>query len=247
MPYAIVTRDAGAAAPYATALAALGLEVVAMPVTRSAPPSDPDALARALARGGHAAIACTSPRAARAVLDARGGASLPEIWAVGPATARPFEQAGIAVEVPPEASDGIALARALLAARALAGRRVLLPRAEDGREELRALLEAAGVVVEMIGAYRTVAAPPGDPVIAEGRALIAGGRAAVCAIFAPSQVTALVRLVDGAVLRAMPFAAIGETTARALREAGAAIVAVADAPTPSGIANAVASVYPPRS
>ncbi|MGN6107578.1 MAG: uroporphyrinogen-III synthase, partial [Kofleriaceae bacterium] len=97
MPYAIVTRDAGAAAPYAGALAALGFEVVAMPVTRSAPPSDPDALARSLARGGHAAIACASARAARAVLDARGGASLPEIWAVGPATARAFEQAGVAV------------------------------------------------------------------------------------------------------------------------------------------------------
>jgi uroporphyrinogen-III synthase len=41
------------------------------------------------------------------------------------------------------------------------------------------------------------------------------------------------------------FCAIGETTAAALRAAGIAEVAVAQAPTPEGMANAVRSVYPP--
>ena len=66
----------------------------------------------------------------------------------------------------------------------------------------------------------------------------------MCAVFAPSQVAALAALVD---VTRLAFAAIGETTAAALREAGATIIAVAGAPTPAGIANAVAAVYPPRS
>src|SRR5829696_4557233 len=103
MAYAVVTRDREGAAPYAAALAPLGLEVVAMPVTRTEPPEDPEALARALARGGHAAIVCASARAAAALVaaagdragaragDRAGDQQLPEVWAVGPATARALE------------------------------------------------------------------------------------------------------------------------------------------------------------
>jgi len=68
----------------------------------------------------------------------------------------------------------------------------------------------------------------------------------VCAVFAPSQVAAL-DAVFGIRRIAAPFAAIGETTAAALRTAGAAVVAVADAPTPEGLAKAVSAVYPLRS
>jgi uroporphyrinogen-III synthase/uroporphyrinogen III methyltransferase/synthase len=64
----------------------------------------------------------------------------------------------------------------------------------------------------------------------------------VCIVFAPSQVAAL---GDVAAMQTR-FVAIGPTTAAALREAGIAEVAVAATPTPAGIANAVAAVYPPR-
>ncbi|HEY0192408.1 MAG TPA: hypothetical protein VGC42_14915, partial [Kofleriaceae bacterium] len=72
MAYAVITRDPVAAASYAAALAPLGLEAIAMPVTRSAPPADPDQLARAIGQGGHAAIVVASARAARALDAARG-------------------------------------------------------------------------------------------------------------------------------------------------------------------------------
>jgi uroporphyrinogen-III synthase len=42
------------------------------------------------------------------------------------------------------------------------------------------------------------------------------------------------------------FAAIGDTTGAVLREAGIANVAVAASPTPEGLANAIAAVYPHR-
>jgi uroporphyrinogen-III synthase len=244
--YAVITREAEAAAPYAAALAPLGLDGIALPVTRTAPARDPGELVRVLAAGGHAAIVVASARAAAALEAARGGAALPEVWAVGPATARALADAGIAARVPPGARDAATLARALVAERALAGQRVLVPRAEDGRDEAIAILREAGADVDAVAAYRTVPAPADDPDLARGLGLLRRGEVAVCAMFAPSQVAALDTLVSVRGLTAQ-FAAIGETTAQALRDAGAATVVVADRPTPECLAKAVAAVYPLRS
>jgi uroporphyrinogen-III synthase len=244
--YAVITREAEAAAPYAAALAPLGLHGIALPVTRTAPARDPGELARAVAAGGHAAIVVASARAAAALDAARGQAVLPEVWAVGPATARALAAASIAARIPTGARDAGTLARALLAERSLAGRRVLVPRAEDGRDEAIAILREAGADVDAIVAYRTVPAPADDPGLAQGLGLLRRGEVAVCAVFAPSQVAALDVLVGVREVTAR-FAAIGETTAQALRDAGAATVVVADRPTPECLANAVASVYPLRS
>ncbi|HLL20570.1 MAG TPA: uroporphyrinogen-III synthase, partial [Kofleriaceae bacterium] len=74
--------------------------------------------------------------------------------------------------------------------------------------------------------------------------LLVAGQVAICAVFAPSQVRALDELV-GIRRVVTTFVAIGDTTADALREHGADAVVVAPTPTPEGIANAVASVYPP--
>jgi uroporphyrinogen-III synthase len=240
MAYAVVTREAEA---YAAAFAAVGLEVVTMPVTRSEPPEDEGALARAIAAGGYAAIVCASARAAHALAVARGHTAIGEVWAIGPATAQALEAAGIAAIVP-EVRDGAGLARALVAARSVAGTRILVPRAEDGRDDAIEILRAAGAEVEAIAAYRTVACDPDDPAVARGRELLERGAAAACALFAPSQVAALARIVPLTAI-ATRFIAIGETTARALREAGVAVAAVAESPTPEGMARALAAVYSP--
>lgn len=246
MAYVVVTRELEASSGYAAAFAALGLEVVPMPVTRSEPPRDPAALGRALEHGGHAAIVIASPRAAAALAAAVGGLRqpLPEVWAVGPATTRALAAAGITARHPDTAHDGASLAQAMIGLRDLAGRRVLVPRAEDGRDEAIAVLRAAGAEIVDVVAYRTVATLPDDPAIARGRELLVAGMAAVCAVFAPSQVVALGAAVGPLDALATAFAAIGDTTAAVLREAGAPHVAVASAPTPEGLANAVASVYP---
>lgn len=243
MAYAVITRDVDGGSPYAAALEGLGLEAVMMPVTMTAPPNDPDALVRAMERGGYQAIVCASARAAGAIVRSRGHAPIPEVWVVGPATARVLSEAQLAPILPDDVRDGATLARALIAQRELAGKRVLVPRAEEGREELIELLRAAGVIVDDIVAYRTIATPADDPAIARGRDLLAAGQAAVCCVFAPSQVAALLALVGIRVLQTR-FAAIGETTAEALRDAGAKVVAVAATPTPEGIAKAARAVYP---
>ena len=198
MAYAVITREAEAAAAYAAVLAPRGLEGVAMPVTCTAPARDPEELVRAIARGGQVAIVVASMRAASALGSAAGAAAragLAEVWAVGPATARALAEAGIPAVVPVGVRDGATLARALVEARAVAGKRVLVPRAEEGREEAIAILREAGAEVEAIAAYRTVAAAADDPALAEGLGLLRRGAAAVCAVFAPSQVAALDALV----------------------------------------------------
>jgi uroporphyrinogen-III synthase len=246
MPHAVITRDAEAAAAYAAALLPLGLDGVAMPVTRTAPPPDPGELARAVGRGGYAAIVVASARGAEALAAARGEAGLPEVWAVGPATARALAAAGIVARVPAAARDAAALAEALIAERNVMGQRVLVPRAEDGRDEAIDALRAAGAEVDAVVAYRTVAAAGDEPELVRGLALLRRGEAAVCAVFAPSQVAALDALV-GIRRISTVFAAIGQTTAAALAAAGATDIAVADRPTPEGLAKAVAAVYPLRS
>lgn len=273
MPTAVLTRDPVDAQAYASALAPLGLDVVAMPVTRTVPPADRDALARALDEGEYAAIVVASPRAvhelARAVGSLAGmrtaersglpagalgsmtrGPELPDVWAVGPATKRALDIAKLPAQLPAGVRDGAELARRMVASRSFAGRRVLVPRAEEGRTDIREILRAAGAEVVDVVAYRTVALAPDDPLLGEGADLLVRGAAAICAVFAPSQVSALAAAM-GARQHALSalitrFCAIGETTAGALRAAGVAEVAVADAPTPEGMARAVGSVYPTR-
>ncbi len=246
MATVVLTRDAAGCARYALALAPL--DVVSMPVTRAAPPADPAALARALDAGDFTAIAVASARAASALVDAGAGraGSLPATYAVGPGTAAVLHAAGIVVHVPDGVRDAVSLATAMVAALGATGR-VLVPRAEDGRDDGISILQAAGLEVLPITAYRTRPTPAADAALTAGRAALArGGVAVACALFAPSQVTALDALVGIRSLGALPFVAIGETTASALRAAGAAVIAVAARPTPEGLAGAVATVYPPR-
>ena len=248
MPSAVLTRELDAHSAYVAAFAAIGLEVVAMPVTRTEPPRDSNALVRALERGGHSAIVVASARAANALARAleSGPRAVPEVWAVGPATQRVLAAAGIPAKLPPSAHDGASLATAMLAARDLAGRRILIPRAEDGRDDAIAVLRAAGAEIDDVVAYRTVPTPANDPSLAPGRALLVRGTASVCALFAPSQVAALIGLLGPLGALGVTFAAIGDTTGAVLREAGVASVAVATSPTPEGLAKAVAAVYPTR-
>jgi uroporphyrinogen-III synthase len=258
MAIAVLTRDAGDVAPYASTLAPLGLTVVAMPVTKTIGPPDPGALARALDTGDYAAIMVTSARAAHELAQAVGALTevrstmpdLPDVWAVGAATKLAIDNARLPSHQPEGVRDGVELAHALASSTQLRGKRVLVPRAEDGRTEPLDILRAAGADVVDVIAYRTVALPIEEVALSEGADLLVTGGAAICAVFAPSQVTALAAAImerehelAGLVTQ---FCAIGETTAAALRAAGIRDVAVAVAPTPEGMAQAVRSVYPSR-
>jgi uroporphyrinogen-III synthase len=243
MAFAVLTRASIEA--YAPGLAALGLEAVSMPVTRTIPPDDPDALARAVA-SGFTAVVVTSARGAEALARAAAGRPLPEVWAVGEETRRVLATSGIAAHHPDGVRDGDELVRALLASRAMRGCRVLVPRAAEGRVEPAALLRAAGVEVVDVVAYQTVAAAASDRAVVRGVQLLVTRGAPVCAVFAPSQVAALAEIVGELAAIDTAFCAIGETTAVALRAAAVARLAVAPEPTPAGMAHAARAVYPAR-
>lgn len=232
-----------------------------MPVVTTAPPPDPTALARALSAGPFAAIVVASPRAAAELARAAGEVeianwnfprnagiseslegvrtSITNVWAVGPATGRALANANLAAHHPAGVRNGAELARALVEAVPVAGQRVLVPRAAEGRTDAIEILRDAGADVVDVIAYRTVPRAADDPAIARGLAVLRAGEAEICAVFAPSQVAALVALVGPLAKIATRFCAIGETTAAALRAAGVRSVAVASTPTPDGLATAV--------
>jgi uroporphyrinogen-III synthase len=252
MAVAVLTRDPGDAQPYAAALVPLGLESVAMPVTKPAPAADPDALVRAVSHGSYDVIVVASPRAAhelaRAVAASMGASvtmlDMPDVWAVGPATKRALDIAKLPSQLPANVRDGVELAKMLVAKMSLKGKRVLVPRAEEGRLEPIAILREAGAEVVDVVAYRTVSVAVDDPNVQQGAELLRQGDATVCCVFAPSQAVALSAIVGPLGKVSTTFAAIGETTAAALREGGAERVVVARLPTPEGMAQAVRSVYP---
>jgi uroporphyrinogen-III synthase len=234
MAFAVLTRDPASAAAYASELAPLGLEVVAMPVTTY------ESVAADLAVPADF-IAVASSRAAHEL--ARAGVPSGQVWAVGPATQRTLAEAGITAIVPDGVRDGGDLARAL--APHVSGKRVLVPRAEDGRPELRDELRRAGAEVIDVIAYRTLPVDANDPSVLEGgKLLFHSPFEVVCVVFAPSQAQALASIVGPLADIHATFVAIGETTAAALRAHGVTSVAVAPTPTPEGIALAVRSVYP---
>jgi len=219
---------------------------VPTPVTRTEPagPDDRAFLATAC-RGAFDWVLVASARAVAPLVEASGGALRARVLAVGPATADALAAAGIIAEVAGGGAAGAA--EVLIAHRA---RRVLVPRAEGGRDEAIERLTAAGAEVLAITAYRTVTRAPDDPALGIGLDLIAHRHAAVCALFAPSQVAALGELLAARgvgldVLGGAVVAAIGPTTAAALTERGVRVDAIAATPDPAAMARALASVYPP--
>ena len=175
MAVAVLTRDRADVSAYASALASLGLTVVPMPVTKTVGAADPGTLARALDTGEYAAIMVTSARAADELGRAASSLAtvratmpdLPDVWAVGAATRVALEAARLPAHQPEGVRDGVELAHALVAAKQLRGKRVLVPRAEDGRTEPLEILRAAGADVVDVIAYRTVALPTDDVALSE--------------------------------------------------------------------------------
>jgi len=84
----------------------------------------------------------------------------PKICAVGPATAATLAEAGIQVHLIPDdfVAEGIlrALGKFHGGLEHLAGRRILIPRAKEGREVLPRELESAGARVDVVACYENV-------------------------------------------------------------------------------------------
>jgi uroporphyrinogen III methyltransferase / synthase len=207
-----VTRARAQASELASRLRELGAEVVETPAIRIEPlpvelPEPPELLC------------FTSPNGVRLYFDALPGDARSlagvRVAAIGPATATALRERGIEADIVPErfVAEGLleALDREAASGQPLAGRRVLIARAEEARDALPDGLRERGAAVEVLALYRTVAEPLTDP-----EAL---ARASYVTFTSSSTVRFL--LASGAALpEGARLASIGPVTSATLREHG---------------------------
>jgi uroporphyrinogen III methyltransferase/synthase len=160
----LVTRPREQAPELCDLLVAMGAEPIEAPMIRIMPPDDPAPLSRAAAQpDAYDWIIFSSANAVEAFMGSLlvGDRDLralkgPQLCAVGAGTAQRLAKYGIKVDLVPQEFRGEGVVAALLERASLDGARVLLPRADIGREVVAEQLRQAGAVVTEVVAYRTV-------------------------------------------------------------------------------------------
>ena len=230
-PTVVLTTVPGSLAGLAGRLRDEGLTVREEPLLSFGPPADWAPVDGAIFRlPEFRAIAVTSPRAAKAFAARVAGHRVnpprgQEAWASGSATAETLRDLFDPVHVPSslvtlDAGAGSLLASAMLAAHV--GSPVLFPCGDTRREELPAVLRAAGIAVEEVICYRSLLAEDD-----EARRAILG--ADVLLVASPRVATLAAKVSPRDERPAL--VAIGPTTAAAARAAGWAPAGVAKRPT----------------
>ncbi|MCH8025403.1 MAG: uroporphyrinogen-III C-methyltransferase [Chloroflexi bacterium] len=226
----LVTRTRQHAGQLSKALMAAGAEAIELPAIAITPRYDEKTLAAAvdsMKAGRYDWLIFTSTNAVDiffSFLDSRQldtRSVQAKVAVIGAATAAALQSRGIAVDVTPERFT----AEGLLAALPddLAGRRVLVPRAENARPLLIDELRDRGATVDEETLY--VAAPPDDNhphsgAAAEALRLLRAGEVDVATFASASSVTSLAAILgdDLSPLRRCRIACIGPVTAARFEE-----------------------------
>lgn len=232
MPVLLLRSPDGPDDPYVAALADAGFEARCEPVLRFAFPNQ-EALHERLADGAYTGLIATSPRVGRALhplfrdhSDLRAAWRQRPAYAVGPKTASWLRRLGLSVRGE-EAGDAKALANRIIAD-APTGRLLFLS-GNRRRNALPDRLRAADVPFDEQVVYETHTRSAID--------LPAPGPDTWLVFFSPSGLEATRRA--GADLCDYRVAAIGPTTAGALRDAGVPVAATADEPAPAPLTAAL--------
>lgn len=230
-PRIILFRESRDDDPYERALTAAGLDAAFVPVLAFEAMNGP-ALAVALARPeAFSGLVVTSERAARRLLEMGDPAAWKDrpVFAIGPRTRVVLKEGGYR-QAGPDCQSGAELARHIVSVHA-DSRPLLFPCSARRRDELPDALRSAGLALTEIPVYDTVARLEAafDP----------GEEPAWLAFFSPSGVEAAADFVRDHWPNALR-AAIGPTTADALREAGITAHVVAPSPDADGLATAIA-------
>ncbi len=247
----VVTRAPEQAREFSAELAALGAEVIPLPLLDFLPTENTAALddaIRNLARfdwlifTSQNAVTFFAGRSRELGLARESISGRPQIAAVGPGTARAAGLVGYPVHHVPAEARGLALAAELR--QEMRGKRVLLPRSDRARPELPAALREAGAEVTEVVAYRTSTSEE-----AHGETLekVLRAEVDVITLASPSAFKRLRELAGIELLHRLAarvaFAAIGPTTADAIRRAGLPVAIEAERPTSSGFAAAIVKYY----
>jgi uroporphyrinogen-III synthase/uroporphyrinogen III methyltransferase/synthase len=240
-----VTRGKSGEDGLSARLRELGAKVLDVPAIAVAPPVSWEPLDAALSDLVQFDwIAFASATAVDATLSRIVALGLPpppvgtRLAAVGQVTAERLHERLRAPDLVPESATGASLAAAM--APHMRGRRVLVPRAAEGRPELVDGLVEAGAAVTAVACYRTV--PASALAVAPlGEAILDGAVDAV-SFASPSAVRSILAGLGAraALLDRCALAAIGPTTAAALQEAGLRVTVVPTRSTAADLAEAIA-------
>ena len=248
----VITRAPEQSGELIASIECLGAEVLLLPMVRFAGPENWEAVDAAIRRLAEFDwILFTSHNAVRFFalrLRERGIApDLPEfrraqVAVVGPATQDAAMQEGFHVDYAAQHHTGESLAREL--AESIGGRRVLLPRSDRSDDRLPDALREAGARVTAVIAYRTATPENADAGIlarlrgAELDAIVFASPSALYNLYDFIPVADLAKLSER-----VQFAAIGPTTARALRESGVRVEIEANESSSAALADAIAKHY----
>ncbi len=242
----VITRDRSQAGVLAERLHALGADVIEFPVIEIRPPADPAPLDRAIAElESYDWLIFTSANGVRCFmdrLDASGRdlrALRAKLCTIGPATRRAVEALHLKVDLMPAeyVAEGLVAA---FASEALAGLRILLPRAAMARDVVPVELGKCGARVDVVEAYRTV---PPDDAAARAREIFGSGRPIDFVTFTSSStVTNFVAAAGRAALDGVRAVSIGPVTGATLRKAGVEPAAQASPFTIDGLVEALMRV-----
>ena len=251
----LVTRPREQAVELVNRLTTLGADAIEAPLIRIEPPEDLGPLREAAARpDAFDWIVFTSTNAVaafmRALLEGEGDIRMlkgPRLCAVGTGTAEKLAHYGIRVDLVPGEFRSEALVSAIKAAGQVDGARVLLPRANIGREVVADQLRQAGAVVTDVVAYRTIlndTPRPGDPDVYK---MLLEGRIDVVTFASPSAAQSFVTIYGAEaaadLLSHTVVAVIGPATAEATRHLGLPVTLQASTYTIAGLVDAIAVHY----
>jgi uroporphyrinogen III methyltransferase/synthase len=234
----VITRPRDQAGALAEVLADLGGEPLFCPMIRTRTLPRPDL--SPLDVGADWTV-FTSANAVRALCDALWAAGSDvrrlgacRIAAIGPETARSLAEAGLQVDFVP--TRGISEGLLEEFPELLSGRRVVIPRAREGREVLVEGLRAAGAEVVVLPVYETVPDAHGQSAFSAAAAM---GRIDAITFASPSAIRAFVGHSERSLGRDSCIVCIGPVTAEAANKQGLTVRAVAAEPTPDAVAAAV--------
>jgi uroporphyrinogen III methyltransferase/synthase len=247
----LVTRATERAAEFVDRLERLGAEAIAAPTIELAAAPSPAVLDAALAAlDSFDWIVFTSAHGVdvlfarlRAIGNDVRRLGRARLAAIGPATAEALASRGLRADLVPETFRGEDFAEAL--APHVAGRRVLLPRAEGAREVLPQALARAGAEVVDVATYRAEAAKdlPGRV-----RQLLAEDALDAITFTSPSTVRGFHALLEGGARASgrARIACIGPVTAQAARALGWGVDVEAREYTTDGLARALIDYFTGR-
>ena len=251
----LVTRPPDQAAELVERLEAMGAQAIEAPMIRITPPDDFGPLDEACERAGTFdwiifssanAVDTFVQRLLETPHDLRALKGV-KLGVVGPATAERLTRLGLKVDLTPAEFRAESVLQAMTEAGDLRGVKILLPRADIGRELLADELRKQGAEVTEVVAYRTVVAEPereGEPDIYR---MLLERRIDVVTFTSASAVRNFVRVLGAEpaadLLRTTIVASIGPVTAEAATQCNIATTVMPDTYTVPALVDAIVDYF----